>query len=297
VGACALVREKDVLKELGITHIINCTKDMMVPRYCCFEYLELGLDNIIGQEIVQHFNPVFTFIRDAITHKGKVLICSKRGLSRAPALAIAHIMDIRALTYYEAMIFVKNRRYVIDLNPGFITQLCRYSFEQSFIRVLSQGHFQYQCLCGAVTFTLIEPLLTTDEKPNPRPCSCKPGNDSSFCPYNFCQSFLNEMRTLYNYNCDSVKWGSTTAKNLINETTLDAIEANPIKYSDPSVKVTKKEWNVYKCKTCHFLTHAKLQQPQQTEENTMCIVTNISASFDPKLGVLESKNFFIAPFS
>jgi len=69
-----------------------------------------------------------------------------------------------------------------------------------------------------------------------------------------------------------------------------------IKYFDPSVKVTKKEWNVYKCKTCHFLTHAKLQQPQQTEENTICIVTNISASFDPKLGVLESKNFFIAPF-
>jgi len=81
---------------------------------------------------------------------------------------------------------------------------------------------------------------------------------------------------------------------------LDAKEIDPIKYLDPSIKAAKKEWNVYKCKTCHFLTHAKLQQqPQQTEENnnTLCIVTNISASFDPKLGVLESKNFFIAPFS
>jgi hypothetical protein len=49
---------------------------------------------------------VLDFIREALLHKGKVLIFSDKGVSRAPALAIAYLMDAFGHTYFEVSIML-----------------------------------------------------------------------------------------------------------------------------------------------------------------------------------------------
>eukprot|EP00026_Physarum_polycephalum_P001048 Phypoly_transcript_01049.p1 GENE.Phypoly_transcript_01049~~Phypoly_transcript_01049.p1 ORF type:complete len:1112 (+),score=220.65 Phypoly_transcript_01049:278-3613(+) len=121
--------------QLRITHIINCTvSPNAFPDH--FEYLHLKLHDENSQDILATLPRVFDFIRDALAHKGTVLIHSHKGISRSIALCIAYVMESQDLTYFEAFLYVRNRRYIAAPNLGFVEQLRKWHSEKRKIKEL-----------------------------------------------------------------------------------------------------------------------------------------------------------------
>jgi len=274
-----------LINTFHITHIINCTgSPNAFPDH--FEYLHLQLHDNPSQDILHSLVLAFDFIRDAIMHHGKVLIVSDKGVSRAAALAIGYFMDSRSISYFEAFLLIRDRRYIVQPNAGFVEQLCRWGKQRRTQKGLAESWgggesyststTQYQCLCGACVFTLLSPFDSSKFN-NPKQCSCTGNTANSHsledCP-NFlgCANFLAEMKKLHNYNSRNfVNWGYINITNVVGDYKRSSIEIkNPIK--------GKKEWELYKCKTCHFLTYAvsigSLKQP----EKLVAIVTNLKTS-------------------
>ncbi|KYQ93892.1 putative protein kinase [Tieghemostelium lacteum] len=271
-----------LINELHITHIINCTgSPNAYPEH--FEYLHLQLHDNPSQDILHSLTLAFDFIRDAIMHHGKVLICSDKGVSRAAALAIGYFMDSRSISYFEAFILIRDRRYIISPNPGFVEQLCRWGKQRRTQKglaewgggeIYSKNTTQFQCLCGACIFTLLTPF-DNSKFSNPKLCNCKTTTiGDSDCPNHFqgCSNFLMEMKKLHNYSSSKyVMWGYTNVTNVVGD------------YNRSSKEIpnnsSKKEWNLYKCKTCQFLTHAiSININPGTNEKLMAIVTNLRTS-------------------
>ena len=160
------VYRRDVLKKLGITHMINCT-NMESIYQLEFVTFCLPLSKQEPQKLVQSIDSLVLFINDARVRQGKVMIYSEEGISRSSAVSIAYLMATRNWTFFEAMIFVKDCRYVIDPDEEYIKVLCEYH------RVKQKSSTkQYQCLCGACAITVTAPF-NQSFFPNPFPCSCK----------------------------------------------------------------------------------------------------------------------------
>eukprot|EP01112_Ceratiomyxa_fruticulosa_P022187 TRINITY_DN8056_c0_g1_i1.p1 TRINITY_DN8056_c0_g1~~TRINITY_DN8056_c0_g1_i1.p1 ORF type:complete len:289 (-),score=22.57 TRINITY_DN8056_c0_g1_i1:106-972(-) len=122
---------KYLMCELRITHIVNLTPHPN-PWPDHFEYLHIPtLQDINSQDIVQYLPKVLDFIRDALLHKGKVLIFSERGVSRCAAFAIGYLMDSYSYTFHEAFLHVHERRYIVELNKGFMNQLCKWGMRRT----------------------------------------------------------------------------------------------------------------------------------------------------------------------
>jgi hypothetical protein len=99
----------------------------------------------------------------------QVLVYSTDGMSRSVAVAVGYLMDKNDWTYFEAFVFVKNCRYLIDPSPSFIRQL----YERWRTKSSQKTKVQYQCLCGACVFSLItHPEERTVE------CQCKVSHNS-----------------------------------------------------------------------------------------------------------------------
>eukprot|EP01132_Coremiostelium_polycephalum_P007428 gene7428-9130_t len=281
---------KSMLKnDLHITHIINCTgSPNAYPDH--FEYLHLQLHDDSSQDILHSLLLAFDFIRDAIMHQGKVLICSDKGVSRSAALAIGYFMDSRSISYFEAFILIRDRRYIISPNPGFVDQLCRWGKQRRTQKGLAEwgggeiganyNTTQFQCLCGACVFTLLAPF-DSSKFPNPKHCCCEKGDND--CPNSLgCSAFLLEMKKLHNFSSSKhVIWGYTTLTNVVGDYKRSSIEV-----VNPSKTPQKKEWILYKCKTCHFLTYAIYTSinPQlygTLIEKPIAIVTNLRTNHLP----------------
>ncbi|KAF2073302.1 hypothetical protein CYY_005379 [Polysphondylium violaceum] len=279
------LKKNMLINTFHITHIINCTgSPNAFPDH--FEYLHLQLHDNNSQDILHSLVLAFDFIRDAIMHHGKVLIVSDKGVSRSAALAIGYFMDSRSISYFEAFLLIRDRRYIVQPNPGFVEQLCRWGKQRRTQKGLAESwgggdHYststtQYQCLCGACVFTLLSPFDSTKFN-NPKQCNCtantNPTHSLEDCP-NFlgCSNFLNDMKKLHNYNSrKSVYWGYINITNVVGDYKRSSIEIkNPIK--------GKKEWELYKCKTCQFLTYATNTSSSNQQEKLIAIVTNLKTS-------------------
>ncbi len=93
----------------------------------------LSLPSDPYQDIISQISRVLDFIRRAIVHRGKVyskfihaactrtasdvmstsfqvLVYSERGVSRSVAMVIAYLIDTREMSFYEAFIFVREKR-------------------------------------------------------------------------------------------------------------------------------------------------------------------------------------------
>ncbi|EGG14454.1 putative protein kinase [Cavenderia fasciculata] len=279
-----------------ITHIINCTgSPNAFPDH--FEYLHLQLHDDESQDILHSLTSAFDFIRDAIVHQGRVLIVSDKGISRSAALAIGYFMDSRSISYFEAFILIRDCRYIINPNLGFVEQLCRWGKQRRTQKGLAEwgggieAQFantnntttQFQCLCGACVFTLLAPFDSTKFK-NPRNCNCSK-DQSQDCPNLLgCSSFLHDMKKLHNYSSSSnhVIWGYTNITNVVGDYKRSSVEIqypkSPPTNSINNGSINRKDWTLYKCKTCHFLTYAinnNQNNNNQFTDKTVAIVTNI----------------------
>jgi protein-tyrosine phosphatase len=112
----------NILRDNGITHIINCAKDMPEVYPGEFEYLSLNLKDTANEDLTEAISVSMQFIKNA----GKVFIHCKQGVSRSASIVIAYLIKIKNMKYDNALMFVQMKRFCVNPNPGFESQLRKY---------------------------------------------------------------------------------------------------------------------------------------------------------------------------
>ncbi|CAG5115790.1 unnamed protein product, partial [Candidula unifasciata] len=129
--AVAMKSKLEFLKCAGITHIIcirqSIEANFVRPNFLQhFTYLVLDIADSPTENIIQHFKETKKFIDRCLAQGGKVLVHGNGGLSRSAAVVIAYVMETYSLSYREAVASVRNKRFCISLNDGFLNQLAEY---------------------------------------------------------------------------------------------------------------------------------------------------------------------------
>lgn len=75
------------------------------------------------ENLIPYFPISRNFIDQALSQGGRVFIHCNGGISRAPAFAIAYLMESQGLDFATALNHVQARRFCMNMNDGFKMQL------------------------------------------------------------------------------------------------------------------------------------------------------------------------------
>eukprot|EP00163_Fabomonas_tropica_P006294 TRINITY_DN1587_c0_g1_i1.p1 TRINITY_DN1587_c0_g1~~TRINITY_DN1587_c0_g1_i1.p1 ORF type:complete len:442 (+),score=65.28 TRINITY_DN1587_c0_g1_i1:943-2268(+) len=121
-----------VLRDLQITHILNCASECQYPSQAeGIEYRMYPVADDPDDHIQRFFAEAHEFLDQALASgpSARVLVHCHMGQSRAAALTISYLMKRHCVLLDEALDFVKRRRESISPNPGFLFQLHEFQGE------------------------------------------------------------------------------------------------------------------------------------------------------------------------
>jgi hypothetical protein len=113
---------KDVLKDAGITHILNCGREQPCRFKDDFKYLKIPIDDDEKEHFLKYLEDTYQFIESS----NKVYIHCMAGVSRSPSITIAYLMKKNKWTLQESFDFLKSKRRCVRPNEGFQMQLKEY---------------------------------------------------------------------------------------------------------------------------------------------------------------------------
>ncbi|KAL3665961.1 hypothetical protein V7S43_008760 [Phytophthora oleae] len=124
IGGAVAAKNKSLLIQNGITHVINCAASVAPASFPeAFCYFNMRLRDHSSQDIARHFYSMFDFIERARESGGRIFLHCVKGISRSPTMAIAYLMWYKNMSMYKALDFVRQARPIVDPNVGFIFQL------------------------------------------------------------------------------------------------------------------------------------------------------------------------------
>ncbi|XP_054786648.1 protein-tyrosine-phosphatase MKP1 [Prosopis cineraria] len=124
LGGDAVARDREILKQNGITHILNCV-GFVCPEYfkSDFVYRTLWLQDSPTEDITSILYDVFDYFEDVREQNGRVFVHCCQGVSRSTSLVIAYVMWREGQSFDDAFQYVKAARGIADPNMGFACQL------------------------------------------------------------------------------------------------------------------------------------------------------------------------------
>lgn len=124
LGGDAVARDREILKQHGITHILNCV-GFVCPEYfkADFVYRTLWLQDSPSEDITSILYDVFDYFEDVREQGGRVFVHCCQGVSRSTSLVIAYLMWREGQSFDDAFQYVKAARGIADPNMGFACQL------------------------------------------------------------------------------------------------------------------------------------------------------------------------------
>ncbi|XP_047494727.1 dual specificity protein phosphatase 3-like [Penaeus chinensis] len=131
IGDLGAAKNKDYLKQVGITHVVNtaqgnkfATVDTDEAYYTDvgIKYLGMKLLDVPTANIAQYFEAGADFIDEALSSGGRVLVHCFMGISRSATIACAFLMLKRRLGAQEALETLRKNRSIYP-NDGFLNQL------------------------------------------------------------------------------------------------------------------------------------------------------------------------------
>lgn len=132
MGDNTVVKNKEQLRNLGITHMLNCSQgngsretdtDARFYRDAGIKFLGIKAVDQPTYNMMSHFKTTTEFIDKALKTGGKVFVHCFKGVSRSATIVLAFLMLYRETTLWEAVKQVRAHRK-IHPNDGFIRQLC-----------------------------------------------------------------------------------------------------------------------------------------------------------------------------
>jgi Dual specificity phosphatase, catalytic domain len=125
LGNAQFASDPDLLTGLGITHIVNCAKE--VPDYFKgdfnFQYLHLMLNDVPDENISRIFNVSAQFIGEALDNGGVVLVHCWAGVSRSVTVVIYYLVTTLGISGNQALEGIRKQRPIANPNRGFMEQL------------------------------------------------------------------------------------------------------------------------------------------------------------------------------
>jgi protein-tyrosine phosphatase len=115
-------RDKALLQELGITHVLVCAAFIEEYHQKDFVYKSIAIDDDPKQELISYLKECVEFIDNG----DKVFIHCHAGVSRSASVVISYFMWKEKLTFNKAKELVKEKRRCIYPNSGFEIQLLKF---------------------------------------------------------------------------------------------------------------------------------------------------------------------------
>ncbi|KAG6601017.1 Protein-tyrosine-phosphatase MKP1, partial [Cucurbita argyrosperma subsp. sororia] len=124
LGGDAVARDRDILQQNAITHVLNCV-GFVCPEYFKddFVYRTLWLQDSPSEDITSILYDVFDYFEDVREQNGRVFVHCCQGVSRSTSLVIAYLMWREGQSFDDAFQYVKAARGIADPNMGFACQL------------------------------------------------------------------------------------------------------------------------------------------------------------------------------
>jgi len=133
IGDKRMAKDKELMQTLGITHIVNVTKDIRnyfdIPP---FKYLKCPCDDTDVAMLNDHFDKAADFIAEGVSEGHAVLVHCQQGVSRSTSIVLAYLIKKQNLTLKEAYTKVRAARPEAKPKQNFLSQLI--AFEQKIAR-------------------------------------------------------------------------------------------------------------------------------------------------------------------
>eukprot|EP00960_Hanusia_phi_P011234 328637-Hanusia_phi.AAC.5 len=127
VGGLHVAQNLELLKGVGISHIINCSKITSEDFYPeSFTYMSIYINDAPSEDISCHIYNAIHFIDKARREGKKILVHCTQGVSRSCSICIAYTMLREKISYDEAFQRLKLKRGICNPNAGFCSQLVRW---------------------------------------------------------------------------------------------------------------------------------------------------------------------------
>ncbi len=84
-------------------------------------YLHIPIDDI--DDITPHIAPIITFIENAHSSNGKVLVHCALGINRSVAAVVAYVCHVKGMRWGQALRFVRERKGDVKPSALFLVQI------------------------------------------------------------------------------------------------------------------------------------------------------------------------------
>ena len=111
---------QEKLKELNVSNILVCGRELRYHKNENFIYKKLNLRDTNEEDLIIYLYDAFSYIDSS---KKTVYIYCKKGISRSSSIVIGYLMYKNQLKYSDAYNYVKSNRKIINPNKNFIEQL------------------------------------------------------------------------------------------------------------------------------------------------------------------------------
>ena len=119
------------LEKDNVGLIINCSKD--IPNYFEDElkYLRVNVEDKLDQCIYKYLDSTITTMHKYLTDNPNknILVHCFMGSSRSATVIIAYLIKYRKYTRRDALLFLKQKRHLVNINVDFFKQLKRFEEE------------------------------------------------------------------------------------------------------------------------------------------------------------------------
>ncbi|RCU61423.1 hypothetical protein SETIT_J000700v2 [Setaria italica] len=123
LGSVGAALNKEALKSLNITHILIVARSLSPAFPAEFNYKKIEVLDSPDTDLLKHFDECFSFIDEAISSGGNVLVHCFAGRSRSVTIVVAYLMKKHQMSLESALSLVRSKRPQVAPNEGFISQL------------------------------------------------------------------------------------------------------------------------------------------------------------------------------
>ena len=124
LGGALAANAKHTLKELGVTHILNCTDDLADAHPGEFTYGRVSAKDVTEEDLSAHFTSASQFISGAmLAPNAVVLVHCFEGKSRSATIVAQHLMETTKTSLKEVLAGLKSAHPCTKPNDGFMQLL------------------------------------------------------------------------------------------------------------------------------------------------------------------------------